>query len=214
MQIDPAQQATKDNYKLLIGSILPRPIAFVTSMDTNGVVNAAPFSFFNVVGTEPPMISISCIRKPGGREKDTARNIRTTGEFVVQVVDKDNVEEVNEASTEFPSGVSEVEMVGLKLLPSDKVAPPRVKKAKIHMECRLQQIIPIGAGEGDHPNADLIIGEVILFHIKDELLFEGKIDTAQLDPLGRLAGVEYGSIGERFAMPRLPYEEWIRKQSK
>lgn len=210
MQIDPKQQTKLENYKLLIGSVLPRPIAFVTSVNEQGIVNAAPFSFFNVVGTEPPLICVSCMRKPGGKMKDTARNIAGQKEFVVHIVDGKNVERVNDTSVEFPPDVSEAEMVGFKLLPSAIVKVPRIAGTKVQMECRLHQMIQLGGKEGS-PNADLIIGEVVQFHIDDDLYDDGKIDTLALDPVSRLAGTSYGKIGEIFSLPRLPYEEWLAK---
>lgn len=213
MKMDPNRQSKQDNYKLLIGSVLPRPIAFVTSVNEQGVVNAAPFSFFTVVGTEPPLISITCIRKPGGQMKDTARNIAEQKEFVVHVVDGENVELVNDTSIDFPADVSEVEAIGLDLQPSEIVKVPRVTQTKIQMECRLHQILALGGVDGV-PNADVIIGEVVQFHIDDDLYDQGRIDTARLDPVSRLAGTAYGKLGEMFSMPRLPYEEWLAKKQE
>ncbi|MBA4495734.1 flavin reductase family protein [Paenactinomyces guangxiensis] len=214
MRIDPKQQTKQENYKLLIGSVLPRPIAFITSVNGYGLVNAAPFSFFNVAGTAPPLISVAVNRKPGGRMKDTARNIAEQKEFVVHVVDGENVNLVNDTSVEFPSDVSEAEAVGFHLLPSEVVKVPRIAETKIQMECRLHQMMPLG-GEDGNPNTDLIIGEVVLFHIDDSLIFDGKIDTFRLDPVSRLAGTTYGKLGETFSLPRLPYDEWLAgKQRK
>lgn len=213
MQIDPTKQTKLENYKLLIGSVLPRPIAFVSSMGKEGVVNAAPFSFFTVVSTEPPMISVTAMRKPGNIQKDTARYIGETGEFVVHVVDTDNVAQVNETATDFPPHVSEVDTVGLTLHPSVRVKVPRIAESKIQMECRLHQMLPLG-GTSEAPNADLIIGEVVMFHVQDELLSEGRIITETLNPVGRLAGTTYGKLGEMFSMPRLSYEEWQQKKTQ
>jgi flavin reductase (DIM6/NTAB) family NADH-FMN oxidoreductase RutF len=211
LKIDPKQQTKQDNYKLLIGSILPRPIAFVTSLGPEGIVNAAPFSFFNVAGTEPPLILFSCMRKPGGVMKDTARNIAEHGEFVVHVVDGENVGMVNDTSVEFPPDVSEAESVGFTLVPSDVVKVPRILETKIQMECRLHRLLTLGGTEKE-PNSDLIIGEVVRFHIDDSVYSGGKIDTDKLDPVSRLAGTFYGKIGNTFSMPRIPYEEWIRQK--
>ncbi|SFS58815.1 flavin reductase family protein [Marininema halotolerans] len=210
MQLDPAKQERADNYKLLIGSILPRPIAFVTSISEEGCVNAAPFSFFTVVSTEPPMISVSVGRKPGGVQKDTARNIAQAKEFVVHIVDESIADQVNQTATEFPPDVSEVEAVGLDLLPGVKVKVPRIAQTKVQMECRLHQIIPMG-GTGPTPNTDLIIGEVLLFHVQDDLYEQGRIHTKTLNPIGRLAGSSYGTIGKEFSIPRLSLEEWKEK---
>lgn len=207
MQIDPSKQVKQDNYKLLIGSVLPRPIAFVTSVGEKGVVNAAPFSFFSVISVDPPMVSVTVNRNPGGTQKDTARNIAETGEYVIQTVEMANVEKVNQSSADFPPEISEAEAVGFDLLPGKKVNVPRIAQSKVQMECRLHRILPMG-GRGEQPDADLILGEVVLFHIQDDLYDEGRIDTVKLDPVGRLAGVTYGKLGEMFSRPRLSYEEW------
>jgi flavin reductase (DIM6/NTAB) family NADH-FMN oxidoreductase RutF len=208
MQIDPKQQSKKDNYKLLIGTILPRPIAFVTSLTGEGVVNAAPFSFFNAVATDPLMVSISCARKASGEMKDTARNIMESKEFVVHVVDSTNVEMVNDTAVEFPPDVSEVEEVGFRLTPSVVVKVPRIMESKVHMECILHQILTFG-GTTEAPNVDFIIGEVVQFHIADELYGSGRINTELLDPVGRLAGTTYCKVGETFSMSRPSYEDWV-----
>ncbi|MDR6224735.1 flavin reductase family protein [Desmospora profundinema] len=213
MQIDPSQQSKTDNYKLLIGSVLPRPIAFVTTLGPEGAVNAAPFSFYTVVSTDPPMVSITCSRKPGGVQKDTARNIAQTGEFVVQVVDGDNVERINQTATDFPPEIGEAKAVGFQLLESARVKPPRIAQCKVHLECRLHEILPMGGTE-TAPNADVIIGEVVCFHVRDDLYHEGRIDTGKLDPVGRLAGTVYGKVGETFSMPRLTLDEWKQKHGK
>ncbi|SFJ32972.1 flavin reductase family protein [Thermoflavimicrobium dichotomicum] len=210
MQIDPRKQPRQANYKLLIGSVLPRPIAFVSSLNEAGKVNAAPFSFFTVVSTEPPLISVTCMRKPDGQMKDTARNISQQKEFVVHVVDSENVKLVNDTATDFPPEISEVDEVGFELLPSVEIKTPRIAQSKVQMECVLHQMIPMGGNQ--FPNADLIIGEVVQFHIADELYHDGKIDTLKLDPVGRLAGTMYGTVGETFSMPRLTWNEWQEKE--
>lgn len=211
LRLDPKQLTKRENYKLLIGSVLPRPIAFVTSINGDGVVNAAPFSFYTVVSTNPPMIGFTVNRKPGNVQKDTAYNIQHHGEFVVHVVDQTNVAMVNDTATEFPSEVSEVEAVGFTLKPSEIVRVPRIRECKVQMECKLHQIIPMG-GTPDAPNSDFIIGEIVQFHVQDDLLYDGKIDTDQLKPVSRLAGVSYGNIGETYAMPRKLYEDWLKEK--
>ncbi|MBU8907445.1 flavin reductase family protein [Desertibacillus haloalkaliphilus] len=206
MIIDPKQLSRKDNYKLLIGSVLPRPIAFVTSQSTTGVLNAAPFSFYNVVTADPPLISVSVGRKPNGVQKDTSLNICNQQEFVVHVVDEGNVEQVNASSADFPHDVSEVEEIGLTKIPSHKVGVPSIKEAKIKLECRLHKVIPLGGSE-EAPHADLIIGEVVCFDIDDSVYEDGKISTDALAPLSRLAGTDYGKLGERFSKPRPTYNK-------
>ncbi|TCP64293.1 flavin reductase family protein [Baia soyae] len=211
MRLDPKQLTQKENYKLMIGSVLPRPIAFVTSMNQDGIVNAAPFSFYTAVSTNPPMIGFTVNRKPGNVQKDTASNIQLNGEFVVHVVDETNVAMVNETATEFPSNVSEVEAAGFTLEPSEVVTVPRIRESKVQLECKLHQIIPMG-GIADAPNSDFIVGEIVQFHVQDDLLMDGKINTDQLKPVGRLAGLYYGNIGETYAMPRKSYEAWLEEK--
>ncbi|WP_134686425.1 flavin reductase family protein [Brevibacillus migulae] len=193
-----AQLERQEKYKLLIGGIIPRPIAWVTSISKEGVVNAAPFSYFNVACIDPMMISISVVRRPGAIMKDTARNIQDTGEFVVNMVDLQNVEAVNQTSADYPSDVSEVAELGLTALPALQVKAPRLGESRIHFECRLHQIVTLGAPAA----ADLIIGEVVHVHVADELYYEGKIDTRKFGAVSRLAGHSYGTIGDIFDIPR------------
>lgn len=189
------EQTAHDNYKLLIGSIVPRPIAFVTSLDEAGVVNAAPFSFFNIVNDDPAMVMFSCVRKPNGEMKDTARNILTSKEFIVHIVDEDNVATINHTSINAPSGISEIELAGLTTTPGQTVKVPRVQECKIAMECRLAQHVELG-------HCDMIIGEVIGFYIDEELYENGRIDIGKLKPVSRLAGASYAAIGRIFDMDR------------
>lgn len=198
MEIDIRQIERQDKYKLLIGCVVPRPIAWVTSLSKTGVLNAAPFSYFNVACIEPMMISVAVARKPNQIMKDTARNIAETGEFVINMVDRFNVDAVNQSSADYPADVSEVVEIGLHPQPSMAVQPPRLAESRIHFECRLNQIVTLG-----NPAAsDLIIGEVLHVHVQDELYHEGRIDLAQFAPVSRLAGHTYGMIGETFDRPR------------
>ncbi|ULO07785.1 flavin reductase family protein [Paenibacillus sp. 19GGS1-52] len=189
------EQTVHDNYKLLIGSIVPRPIAFVTSLNEEGVVNAAPFSFFNIVNDDPAMVMFSCVRKPNGEMKDTARNIMASKEFIVHIVDEDNVAAINHTSINAPSGISEIELAGLTTTPGEAVKVPRVLECKIAMECRLAQHVELG-------HCDMIIGEVIGFYIDEELYENGRIDIGKLKPVSRLAGASYAAIGRIFDMDR------------
>src|SRR6185437_14940162 len=140
ISIDPQSNTERDNYKLLIGSIIPRPIAFVTSMATDGTLNGAPFSYFNIVSSNPPMLSISVQRK-GKDKKDTARNIQNKKEFVVHIVDEENVVKINDTSVNLPSNESEVKEAGLSEIPSTIITVPGIKEAKIRMECTLEHIV-------------------------------------------------------------------------
>lgn len=199
-QLDPVQLTERENYKFLIGSIIPRPIAFVTSLTEAGVVNAAPFSFFNIVSSNPPMISVSIQRK-SGEMKDTARNIKQQRQFVVHIVDTDNVEQVNETAANLPPHESEVARAGLTLVESTKIAVPGVKEAKVRFECELEKVIELG-GDEENAGCDLIIGKVLYYHIEDEIYEDGKIDPQKLKAISRLAGNDYATIGEQFTIER------------
>ncbi len=199
LSIDPSAQTERENYKLLTGSIIPRPIAFVTTQSTNGIINAAPFSYFNIVSANPPMISISIQRK-SGEMKDTARNIMEKKEFVIHIVDEDNVEQVNMTAANLPAEESEVEVAKLILTESKKVSVPGVKEAKVRFECVLEQAIPLG--EGEETSTDLLIGKVVQYHIEDQLYDKGRIDPQGLKAVSRLAGNDYAKLGETFTIPR------------
>ncbi|EGA91339.1 nitrilotriacetate monooxygenase component B [Planococcus donghaensis MPA1U2] len=196
--INPKQNSERENYKLLVGSIVPRPIAFITTQSESGVVNGAPFSYFNIVSSNPPMVSVS-IQRPAGKLKDTARNIYDTGEFVVHIVDDKNVAQINETAATLPPSESEVEKVNLTLVPSTEISVPGVKESKVRMECRLVQAIPLG---GDGPGSDLFIGEVIQFHVDEKIYESGRIDPRGLGAVSRLAGANYAHIGEIFSIER------------
>mgnify|MGYP001302771334 CR=1 FL=1 len=198
--IDPSEQSERDNYKLLIGSILPRPIALVTTLSEAGVVNAAPFSYFNIVTANPPMISVSVQRK-NGRPKHTASHAIAAGAFVVHITDEANVEAVNQAAANLPAEESELPFAGLTAVPSEKVIVPGVAEAKIRMECVLEHAYPLGGTE-EEPACDLLIGRVVCFHVDDGLLQDGRIDARGLQPVSRLAGNSYGKLGEIFSLDR------------
>ncbi|MFC7370196.1 flavin reductase family protein [Fictibacillus iocasae] len=198
--IDPGLLDAKENYKFLTGSIIPRPIAFVTSETENGVLNAAPFSYFNIVTADPPLISISVGRK-NGEMKDTSRNILVNKEFVVHIPDESYIEAVNVTAASLPPAESEVELAGLTPVKSTAISVPGVKEASIRLECVLQQSIPLG-GTNSKPSTDLIIGKVVHYHISEELYDKGRIDASGLKPIGRLAGHDYMKLGERFSIER------------
>jgi flavin reductase (DIM6/NTAB) family NADH-FMN oxidoreductase RutF len=199
LSIDPANLSERDNYKFLIGSIIPRPIAFVTTASKNGVLNGAPFSYFNIVSSNPPMISLS-IQRPGGNQKDTARNILESKHFVVHIVDEQNVEKINKTAASLSPDQSEVELARLTPINSVKVAVPGVKEAKIRMECVLEQALELGGA--DTPGCDFIIGKVVQFHIEDDIFEDGRIDPKGLAAVSRLAGNHYAKIGQIFEIER------------
>jgi flavin reductase (DIM6/NTAB) family NADH-FMN oxidoreductase RutF len=199
ISIDPFTNTERENYKLMIGSIIPRPIAFVTTLSKEGVLNGAPFSYFNIVSSNPPMVSLA-IQRSGGRQKDTARNIMDSKEFVIHIVDEQNVEKINETAASLPPEQSEVELAKLTPVQSVKVAVPGVKEAKIRMECSLEHSLELGGS--DTPGCDLIIGRVVQFHIQDEIYENGRINPAGLAAVSRLAGQDYARIGEIFSIDR------------
>lgn len=200
MFLDPKQLTERENYKFLIGSIIPRPIAFITTKSNTGVVNGAPFSFFNIVSSNPPLISVS-IQRPAGRVKDTARNILENGEFVVHIVDTTNVEQINETAANLPPEESEILRANLTLVESSLVSVPGIAESKIRFECKLEQALQLGGNEGT-PGCDLIIGKVLAYHIDEAIYEEGRIDAELLDAVSRLAGNDYAKVGQIFTIAR------------
>lgn len=194
LSIDPNEQTERENYKLLVGSVIPRPIAFVTSMSADGIVNAAPFSYFNIVASDPPLLSVS-VQSRAGALKDTARNAIETGEFVIHVVDESNVEEVNKTAASLPPEESEISLTTLTLIDSEAVKVPSVKEAKVRFECRLEQVVELGGTR-------LLIGRVVRFVIDESIYDNGRIDPEALKPVSRLAGLNYAKLGDIFPLKR------------
>jgi len=190
MRIDPAYLDAETAYRLITGVVVPRPIAWVTTLSNSGVVNLAPFSAFTFVSPKPPMLAISVGRK-GGIYKDTAQNILNNEEYVVHIADSSLMSAVHESSTEHPPDVSEVEELRLSTLPGERIKVPRLAAAPIAMECRFRQCLEFG-----ETRSRLIVGEVLVFHIRDGLLNNGKIETEALDPIARIAGPRYAKLGE------------------
>lgn len=190
MRIDPAYLDAETAYRLITGVVVPRPIAWVTSLSATGVLNLAPFSAFTFVSPKPPMLAISVGRK-GGIYKDTAQNILNNEEYVVHIADSSLMTAVHESSTEHPPDVSEVEELRLSTLPGERIKVPRLAAAPVAMECRFRQCLEFG-----ETRSRLIIGEVLVFHIRDGLLNNGKIETEALDPIARIGGPRYAKLGE------------------
>ena len=203
MEIDPQKVAPELIYKLLIGCVVPRPIAWVSTVAADGVNNLAPFSFFMGVCQEPPTIAFSSSPRAGDR-KDTVRNAQHTGDFVVNVVDDDRAEQMNLTSGDYPADVDEIALTGLTALPSVKVRAPRVAEAPINLECRVSQVIQVGRG----PN-NLVLGEIVHFHVRDDIYDgrTGRVDMHRLKPVGRLAGQAYTHVNAIFEMKR-PVENY------
>jgi flavin reductase (DIM6/NTAB) family NADH-FMN oxidoreductase RutF len=195
--IDPATVAPINIYKLLVGAVVPRPIAFVSTISPEGAANLAPFSFFTVASANPPVLCFTTsYREPC---KDTLVNVRATKEFVVNIVSEEFAAKMNVTSGEYSYGVDEFAESGLTPVPSDLVRPPRVKESHVNMECKLLQTVEVS----NQPlGGTLILGEVIRFHIDDAIIEEFRIDPDKLAAVGRMAGNTYTRTGDRFDLIR------------
>ena len=186
MQIEVASAGVDAVYQTLIGVVTPRPIAWVTSVSPAGVVNLAPFSFFNVFGSNPPVVVFSPTLRRDGSKKDTLLNVEATGEFVVNAAVADLAAQVNRSSAELPYDQSELDLTGLGTIPSVRVRPPRLADSPASLECRVIQVLPVGSGPAA---ANLVIGEVLVIHVRDEVLdAEGRPDPRKLRTVARLGG--------------------------
>ena len=196
VQIDPQTLESAAVYKLLISSVVPRPIAWVSSLDPAGVANLAPFSYFMAITAEPPTIAFSCSPRESAK-KDTLRNVEAAGEFVVNVVDDDRAEQMNLTSGDYPPEVDEFTVTKLTSAPSVKVKAPRVVEAPINMECTVVRILPVG-------KSHLVIGEIVQWHVRDDIydVATGRLDMHRLRPVGRLTGNLYSHIHQIFEMKR------------
>jgi len=211
MEFDFTALPPRDRYRLLIGAIVPRPIALVTTLDERSVPNAAPFSFFNVFSHDPVVVALGIERREGGVLKDTTRNIRQHREFVVNLVNETIAEAMNVCAVDFPLGVSELEAAGLTAAASSAIATPRIAESPVNLECRLMEELRFG----DEGKRSIILGEVIRFHIRDEFLTpSGYVDIPAMRPVGRLAGNGYVRLSDRFEMKRMTYVEWLGREKK
>lgn len=200
MQIDPSASPVVDVYHYLVGIVTPRPIAWVTTVSPAGVVNLAPFSFFNAFGANPPVVVFSPTLRRDGSKKDTLLNLESCGEFVVHSAVADLAETVNLTSKEIPHDESEIELAGLATVPSVKVKPPRVAAAPVAMECVVRQIIPCGTGP---IAANLVVGEVVTIHVADEVLDgKGGVDPRKLKTVARLGGAFWCHTSDLFELKR------------
>lgn len=200
MLVDPTELSPRDTYNLMIRAITPRPIAWVSTISQSGVSNLAPFSFFSGVTASPPSVVFSPVNKRDGSKKDTVVNIEQTGEFVVNVVSHALSEAMNQTAAEYPHDVDEFEAARIETVASQKIKPHRVAAAPIQMECKLLQIVPVGDGP---LAANLVIGQVLLFHVDDKVLdANGKIDPVLVDSIGRMGGASYSTTRDCFDIPR------------
>jgi flavin reductase (DIM6/NTAB) family NADH-FMN oxidoreductase RutF len=200
LRFDPGGSSAADIYKLMIGMVVPRPIAFVSSLDERGVRNLAPFSYFMACTADPPVVCfVSSFRKGETPTKDTLRNVLATKEFVVNIVSEEFADKMNLTSAEVPPEIDEFELSGLTPVASELVKPPRVGESRAQMECRLRQILQIG----EHPGGGTIVfGDVLRFHVDAEVLDGYKIDPDKLKAIGRMGGPTYVRTRDRFDMIR------------
>jgi flavin reductase (DIM6/NTAB) family NADH-FMN oxidoreductase RutF len=190
MLIDPAGLDAKALYKLMISIIVPRPIAWTSTISADGVLNAAPFSYFQALSSKPPMVMISVGKRRSGVAKDTRANIEATREFVVNLVSEGSGVRMVRTSVDYPPEVSEFAEAGLTAVPSEKVRPPRIAESAVALECRLDRVLEVGT-------SGICIGEVVAIHLRDDVLAaDGTVDPWKLRPLGRLGGAAYAPLRE------------------
>jgi flavin reductase (DIM6/NTAB) family NADH-FMN oxidoreductase RutF len=197
MEIDLDGLPGIERYRFLVSAVVPRPIAFVSTLSAGGSTNVAPFSYFNVVTARPPLVSVAIGQRKWEGEvikKDTLTNIEQTGEFVINLATTALLDAINESSAEYAPGESEIEALGLTPAPSSKVQPPRIAESPVHLECRLERLVMLG----DEPQQGLVIGRVVHVHVEDAVLDpETKtVNPTRLSPLARLGGNYYATLGD------------------
>lgn len=200
ISVDPTAVSTVDMYKIMIGGIVPRPIAFVSTRSQAGEGNLAPFSYFNAVSSDPPCVSLSITRRSDGGRKDTLRNIEETGQLVVNLVSESMAEPMNQCSAEYPYGVDEMQKVGLTPLASLRVSPARVAESLIQFECEKLRIIELG--DGRPGSVSLVIARIVYAHLDERVYVHGRVVLEELKPLARLGGISYGKVSGVFELPR------------
>jgi len=201
MNVRPDELPYREFYRILIGAVVPRPIAWVSTL-SNGRLNLAPFSFFNAVSAKPPLLGFSpSLRWVDARlaPKDTLRNIRETGEFVVNMVTFAIAEAMNLTSGDYEWSINEFELAKLATRPSQVVRPPQVAQSPVSFECKVERIIDFGS---EPPSGSLVIGEIVSIHLEDEVLKDGRLDGDVLDLIGRMGGMQYSRATQRFEMER------------
>jgi flavin reductase (DIM6/NTAB) family NADH-FMN oxidoreductase RutF len=201
MNARPEELPYREFYRILIGAVVPRPIAWVSTL-SNGRLNLAPFSFFNAVSAKPPLLGFCpSLRWVDGRPapKDTLRNIRETGEFVVNMVTFALAEAMNLTSGDYESSINEFELAKLATRPSQVVRPPQVAQSPVSFECQVERIVDFGS---EPPSGSLVIGEIVSIHLEDEVLKDGRLDGDALDLIGRMGGMQYSRTTQRFEMKR------------
>ena len=200
MIIKSEDTSPKDLYKLMIGMVVPRPIAWVSTVSDDGTNNLAPYSFFNAISGDPPVVCFAPSRKPAGdNKKDTFRNLESSGVFVVNIVSEHLAEAMNQSAADVPPEVDEFALAGVSVEPATMIQAPMVKEALAKMECRVRQIIPLG----DRPTSGiLVLGDVLCFHFVEGLVDNFKVDPAMLNAVGRMGGTSYCDTRHRFDLTR------------
>ena len=206
MIVNPSDLSHSELYSIILNSVAPRPIAWVSTTNSSGQLNLAPFSFFNAVCVDPPLLAFAAgLRRPKepesaqGEAKDTLRNIRDTGEFVVNVVTYELAQAMNATSGEYDASVNEFELAKVTPQASTVVRPPRVAESPVAFECRLHQILDFSSAP---TGSSLVIGRIISIHMHDSNLKDGVLDRNSLDLIGRMGGIQYTRTTERFEMVR------------
>lgn len=205
MQIDVSRLAPADQYKLISSTIVPRPIALITTYSEEKGHNAAPFSFFNAIGENPPAVVVALEQKRGcGSLKDTTINIQDNGQFVVHMVDEGIVEAMNICAIDFPSDINEVEQAGLNLVPSSTITPHRIVEAPVAFECEMIELVQIS------PGRHIVIGKIHVMHVRDELMDPDTlyIDSKKYKPVGRMHGRLYTRTTDHFELVVPEYSDW------
>lgn len=199
LRIDPVELKPSSMYKLMTGTIVPRPIAFISTSGADGSHNLAPFSFFNGVSSNPPCLVVAIAAgRQQGKQKDTLRNILETREFVVNSANEWLIEPLVHSAGEYPYGVSEIDESGLTVLPSERVGAPRIKEAAIQFECKLHETLQIG--DGSPGSSTLVVGQIVLVHISEAAYDNGSVLLEQTQPIGRLGGRSYSRVTETFEL--------------
>jgi len=204
MELNFKKTSAKDRYKLLMSSVMPRPIALTTSKDSTGVINAAPFSYFNVMSATPPVLVMGVDSRSQGIFKDTVQNIRDTEEFVVNLVSEEMAERMNICAVDFPAGVSELDMSGLTSVASTQVSVPRIAESPVNLECTMRMAIDIGSGR------TIVVGDIVHYHIRDDLIDADKLYIAgeRMHLIGRMHGKGwYARTSDLFLMERTTVDE-------
>jgi flavin reductase (DIM6/NTAB) family NADH-FMN oxidoreductase RutF len=200
MQFNPAEMDQAAIYKLLSGAVIPRPIGWISSISADGLVNLAPFSFFNAIGDDPPHVMFSTVRT-NDRNKDTLNNVLETKQFVVNMVTEEVVAQMNETANVVPHHINEFELAGLTEVPSTIVKPPRVKESPVQFECEL--VHHYALENAKFGGAVLMVGRIVMFHFDESVLLDNyKINMETYRPIARLAGANYAKLGEVFSIKR------------